>query len=297
MRDWPYDYAFTPGWFGRFDAQALMQIEKSMLMVAQKSADPPVWAPEFMRASMALYPGARNWYDIGQENLMPRSIIENMNWPIGKDQKFDTQENIKRWFHIDFFLLLSELERRHGSFPTATQVMGMLGEKAVLLGPTIENSENTWMRDIDRIFVHIEDSAGRLPVPPDIVEYYSEGELIPEFIGPLNNMQREFHTRRKVENTLTSVQPYFAYWPETKFKIKAEEAVEHILEENEFFQDAIRDKNEYDEIVKAMTQRQEMQEGVQMAGQMAKAVPAMQKQSDPNSPLAQLMEAGVNIGS
>jgi hypothetical protein len=33
-----------------------------------------------------------------------------------------------------------------------------------------------------------------------------------------------------------------------------------------------------------------------MAGQMAKAVPAMQKQSDPNSPLAQLMEAGVNLG-
>lgn len=294
MRDWPWDYAFTPGWFGRFDAQSLQQLEKSLLMVAQKSAQPPVWAPKFMRTALRLYPGARNWYDIGQKEEKPESLIEKMNWPIGKEQKLDTMENIKRWFHIDFFMLLSEYQLRQGSMPTATQVMGMLGEKAVLLGPTIETAENTWMRDIDRIFVSIEDRAGRLPMPPDIVEYYSEGELIPEFIGPLSTMQREFHARRQAENALIAVEPYFAYWPETKHKIKAEEAVERILEQNDFWQDAIRDKAEYDEIIRAMTQRQELQEGLELAERASKVVPSLQRETEPNSPMQRLMETGVS---
>jgi len=295
MRDWPYDYAFTPAWFGRFDAQSLMQMEKSLLMVAQKSADPPTWAPDFMKTSLRLYPGAKNWYEVGQRDDMPRSIIENMSWPLGKEQKMDTMENIKRLFHIDFFMLLTEFQKKQGSFPTATHVMGMLGEKAVLLGPTCESSENTWMRDIDRIFVSIEDRAGRLPMPPDIVDYYSDGELIPEFIGPLNTMQREFHMRRQAETALIAVEPYFAYWPETKHKIKADEAVERILEHHDYWQDSIRGKAEYDEIIKAMTQRQELQEGLEIAERAAKAIPSLQHETPPDSPMAQLMEAGANV--
>jgi hypothetical protein len=295
MRDWPYDYAFTPGWFSRFDAQSLMQMEKSKLMVSQKSADPPVWAPAFMKASLRLYPGAKNWYDIGQENLMPRSIVEKMDWPLNYEQSNDTKENIKRWFNIDFFRMASDKIAAGGSFPTNPLVMAALGEKAALLGPTLEYAESTWMTDIDRIFVSIEDQAGRLPVAPDIVEYYSDGEIIPEFVGPLHVMQREFHMRRQAENALIAVEPYFAYWPETKHKIKAEEAVERILEQNDFFQDAIRDKAEYDEIIKAMVQRQELQENVEMAERVAKAVPSLQKDTPIDSPLNQLMQAGANI--
>jgi hypothetical protein len=295
MRDWPYDYAFTPGWFSRFDAQSLMQLEKSKLMVTQKSADPPVWAPAFMKASLRLYPGAKNWYDIGQENMMPKSIVEKMDWPLNYEQSNNTKENIKRWFNIDFFRMASDKIAAGGSFPTNPLVMAALGEKAALLGPTLEYAESTWMTDIDRIFISIEDQAGRLPMPPDIVEYYSDGEIIPEFVGPLHVMQREFHMRRQAENALIAVEPYFAYWPETKHKIKAEEAVERILEQNDFFQDAIRDKAEYDEIIKAMVQRQELQENVEMAERVAKAVPSLQKDTPIDSPLNQLMQAGANI--
>ncbi len=295
MRDWPHDYAFSPGWFGRFDAQTLMQLERSMLMVAQKSADPPTWAPKFMKAALRLYPGAKNWYDVGQREDVPRSINEKMDWPLSREQKLDVMENNKRWFHIDFFRMASEKIAAGGSFPTNPLVMAALGEKASLLGPTLEHSESTWMRDIDRIFVSIEDRAGRLPMAPDVVDIYSEGELMPEFVGPLHIMQREYHSRRQTENALIAIEPWLAYWPDTKYKIKAEEVVERILEQNDFFQDGIRDKAEYDAIIQAMTQRQEMQEGLEMAERAAKVIPSLQNETPPGSPMAQLVEAGGNM--
>jgi hypothetical protein len=296
--EWPYrreyqlDYAFTPAWFARFDAKSLMQIRKTLLIAAQKSVAPPMYAPQWLESVLKLYPNYINFYDSPERrDDIPKAIQEKINYPFGIEVEDRVVQTLERWFHISFFLLLTRLQAQGGSPPTATQVLGMMGEKAVLLGPTIETQEDQFLRPLDRLTVGIEYKAGRLPEPPPIIFEMGGTEIVPEFVGPLHQAQQEFHNQRRHENILAAAAPYFEIWPMSKYKIKPEVALEELLEKRGYLQDAIASDEEYQQIVSAMAQKQEMQEGLQIAGEMAKALPALNEAPKEGSPAAQLLEA------
>lgn len=278
-------YARTPSWFAYWDVKSMSANRKSMLMSGQRQVEHAWWVPAWLRGEFKSYPKGVNWYDPTQKEDKPEPLGESSNYAPSADLEDRMAKCVERWFHVPMWHMLTRWAEEQKAPPTATQVIEMAGEKAVLLGVRMGRFF-TFLERADDRFVGIEQRAGRLPMPPDIVLELSNGKIAPEFIGPLAQIQKQYHSLRRVQTVLAAAEPVIALDPMARHKIKAEIVMEHLLEENKFYQDAIRSDDEYREILTAIAEKEAMAERVQMGIEMAKAVPSVTKDIEPNSPAA-----------
>lgn len=294
--DWPYEkdpaevYARTPAWYCYYDAKSLQEARQGLLMAGSISNRPPMWLPAFLKKNIELFPEGMNFFAPAHAEFMPKPILTGENYPIGKDMEDLLRTSVERWFHVKFFLMLSQWSEQQKAPPTAYHIMQMAGERAVLLAPRIGNFTRK-LEQIDNRHVDIEQRAGRLPEPPPIVLEESEGKLTPEFIGPLAQVQQQYHSTRRMSNTMMQIEPFLNIDPMVAHKIKAEVAVERILEKNRFIQDAIRSDDEYKRILAAFAQAEQERQGIEVAERAAEAVPKLSKPVEEGSPLALLTGA------
>ena len=189
--------------------------------------------------------------------------------------------------------MINRISEEGGAPPTATQILQMSGVKAIVLGPRVGQFLGT-MDEVDSRFIDIERRRGTLPIAPDIVHEHFQGQdakINPEFIGPLAQLQKRFLSTQRVETALISIDPILERYPMAVHKIKGEELVEYILEEHKFPQQLIRSDEEFDEYVSAIVQEQIRQQGIEQGVEVAKAIPSVSKDIEPNSPAAGLLEA------
>ena len=227
-----------------------------------------------------------------RSQLKPEQLYEKINYPFGFEIEDRFTSSVKRHFHTEMWEMLSIWSREQKAPPTATQIMHMAGEKAVLLGPRVGPFMKT-LHEVDARHVDIEDRRGNLPEPSDeVMEALQEsnGKIRPEFVGPLYRAQKLYLATRSVESALASIAPILEIYPMAKHKIKADHLVEYLLEEAKFPQDLINDEDEYNEIVSAIVQQQMQQQMVEMGVNVAKAVPSVSKTVEPGSPIAGLLE-------
>ena len=289
--DWPYEkdpaevYARTPAWYCYWDTNSLQHAREGLLMASSLSTRPPMWIGAFLKKNLELFPEGLNFYAPAHAEMIPKPIITGENYPIGKDMEDQLRVAVERWFHVRMFLMLSQWSEQQKAPPTAYHIMQMAGERAVLLAPRIGNFTRK-LEQIDNRHVDIEQRAGRLPEPPLIVMEESSGKLTPEFIGPLTQIQQQYHSTRRMANTMLQIEPFLNLDPMTRHKIKAEVAVESILEKNRFIQDAIASDDEYKKILAAYAQMEQEKQGIEVAERAAKAVPSVSKTVEKGSPLA-----------
>ncbi len=295
--DWPYEkdpaevYARTPAWYCYYDNSSLQESRQNLMMAGSLATRPPMWIPAFLKKNIELYPEGMNFYaNSTNREDMPKPIITGENYSTGKDMDDRFITSVERWFHVPFFLMLSKYSFEQKAPPTAYHVMQMAGERAVLLAPRIGNFTRR-LEQIDNRHVDIESRAGRLPEPPPIVMEESEGKLNPEFIGPLTQVQQQYHSSRRMGNTMMQIEPFLNIDPMVRHKIRAEVAVERILEKNRFIQDAIVSDDEYKKILQAFAQAEQERQAREVASQAADAVPKLSKSAEEGSPLAMIAGA------
>ena len=282
-------YARTPAWFAIHDIKMDQQMWKEMLEGSQRSTKPSWWAMANMRGVLRTLPGSKNWAQTSQDyDRPPVPLKQQFDYQIGVEVHDRTKMAIERHFHIDLFKMLTSLLDEKKAPPTATQIVGMMGEKAILLSAGVESYEGGLLEEQDTRFIEIEDRAGRLPEPPDVVLEYSEGKINPEFVGPLAQAQRVHYTIRKIHNALGAVDPIFERFPDSINKVKPEVLVELILEETGLPQDAIRNDDEYQKMIEAIRQAQEMERMIESGKTLAEGVSKLQGPTDKTSPLAQV---------
>jgi len=175
---WDYEknsdeyYARTPSWHAIQDIRSGQEIAKMMLEAAQRSLNPPMWSQRKFKGHLNLRPKGFTYYDNPEEQkLKPEPIQERINYPIGDDAYNLTRQSVERWYHVDLFRILSELAREKKGWPTATHIIHMNAEKTALLAPRVGRFTYV-VRENDNRFMDIEQRAGRLPQPPDIVLEY-----------------------------------------------------------------------------------------------------------------------------
>jgi len=284
-------YSRTPAWFSYYDTKSANNIRKSLLMPSQKSVEKAWWAPDYLKGIFKSYPRGINWFNTSQVKMKPETLEEKINYPFGSDIEAQFVKSIERWFHVKMWMMLSIWSEEQKAPPTATQIIQMAGEKAVLLGPRVGPFLQT-LDEIDSRFLDIEDRRGRLPEPPDEVLELTQGnvKVNPDFIGPLAQLQKMYLSIRKIESALFSLEPVVKIDPMVVHKIKAEDLAEYILEEHKFPQDLIRSDEEYQDIKSAIAQQAMLDKNVRMGTEMAKAIPSVSKDVEPNSPIAGLLE-------
>jgi hypothetical protein len=277
-------YARTPAWMSYYDVQSANQTRKSLIMAGQRSVERAWWVPDFLKTQFKTYPRGMNWFAPGQQAYKPEPLDDNSHYPFGADIEDRFIKSVERWFHVRMWMMLSIWSEEQKAPPTATQIIQMAGEKAVLLGPRVGRFMHT-LEENDARFIDIEDRRGTLPIKPDILLEQSDGEINPEFVGPLAQLQKQFHSSRNIEGALAASAMVFEIDPLTRYKIKAEKLVEHILELNKFPQDLIRDEDEYEDYVKAIAEQAQAERTLEAGGQIADAVPKLQKKTEEGSPL------------
>jgi len=287
-QDRPYGYGII------FDAIISVYIDNemgaTMLEAVQKSVNPAMWIPAEMKGMADLAPGGENYYrDISKE-IKP--IVEKINYPIGVDREERIQQRIKEYFSVDYFLMLQEAARNKTDL-TATQVMEMQGEKAIVMGPQLGTISSA-LQQVHRNVFWIEYNAGRLPIAPAIVQEYSKGDINVNFIGPLPQAQKRLFKTQGITHSLASIAPIVqaqmsAGQPNTVLdKIDMDKAAEVLMESHGMPEKVMRKDEEVEAIRETRAQQLQAEQALEQAGQAADAVPKISKNVEPDSVLAAL---------
>jgi hypothetical protein len=283
-------YSRTPSHNALPETLALNQVEKNVLEAVEKVVNPPIYAPGKNRGSIRTYPGAVNYYQ-NYEAERTEAILQGIQLPITFEEREDMRNKIRRYYFNDFFLILSQMLQKQ---KTATEVMEVQGEKAVIIAPIIGRYETHFLDPLIERTYKLEYEAGRIPEIPPVLEDYA-GERKEEgrssrinikYIGPLATLQERLYKTKGVTHTLSSIAPMaelqMADAPildKFDFDVMAEE----IARTQGMPAKAIRSDRDVKEMRKARAQAQQAAQQAEMAEKAAKAIPGMSKKVEEGS--------------
>lgn len=269
------------------DILGINEVRAGNLIGHQKEVDQPLLAPKDLRGRVNKNPGGVTYYDSVTgtspvQGLYPRGV----NVGAGVQMEAALDMALKEWFSVDFFTMLTDMVKGGGAPPTATQVIEMAGEKAILLISRVGrlNSE-TLDSIVQRRFI-IEHRAGRLPDPPAMLE--DLGWLMPQidYVGPLAQVQKQMQALRPVREGMAQLQMLAEFDPNVVHAVKMGELAEDVLKKVVGFpQKVVRTQREYEEIVAMIAQQQQQQQQLENAAMMADAAGKIQGKTEAGSPL------------
>lgn len=255
-----------------------------ILMMVHREADMPLEAPKGMRNLIQTNPGGRNWVPekyAGKNTI--RELFQRGNWPISDAQAQRLHETIDDKFFVPLWDALLTLE---GPAMTATQVLQIQGNKAVLLSPVTESFESQYLKKVvDNQWIFEEQIARRMPDVPDILLEPGNRKIETVFIGPLFQLQRATMQTRGTINALAVIGDIGTLWPDSLVKINEMELIEDAAIAQGMKQSLIKSDEEVRAILEARAAAQAEQLQAEQLAEGAKAVPGLGKAIEPNSPL------------
>lgn len=266
-------YGRSPAWDAYVDICKGNAQAQTNLVAGHKMVDPPMQAPSDLRGRVNSNPGGWTWIDGAvTKDRVAMPMMQGIQLPYGIDQQERTDKSIREHFHVDFFLMLNQAAFNKVPL-TATQVVGMQGEQAAVLGTRIGRHQSEGLNPLmDRAW-NIEERAGRLPQPPQILLDLGGGQNIEiDYLGPLSQAQkltgiqsiragieiaREFATTPGMEMALDM--------------IDADKTITEMLNVVGFPAKCLREKASVDEVRGLRQKKQEAAENLEAMGELAKA--------------------------
>lgn len=209
--------------------------EKSLIGLAQLHLDPPLNVPVEMRGKVQYKPRGRNYLDDMSRAISPIETGKAA-FPIGIEMLERDDKIIRDFFHVDFFLMLAQLEGRGNR--TAYEVSKLQEEKAAVLGAELAPLNKQLDAVLDFVF-YIESKAGRIPPPPDILMELAGERFDPVYMGPLAQAQRRLFGTQGIRSGLEALGPLASVKPEVLDLIDTDETAKIMLESSGFPQSAM----------------------------------------------------------
>lgn len=203
------------------DIQRLQEMEKSFLMAAHKTIDPPLNAPARKKGKITTLPGGINYYQNPGEVVTP---MLNFRYDFGGilEAIGRVEMRIRQMFFNDIFLTAT---RDPNASPLkATEVIERKEEKLLRLGPVIERVLHEFIAPtIERCF-NIAARKNLLPaLAPEYAEYLSDYTV--NFISPLAKSQKMIASQ-PINTFLQFVTGAAQFNPEVLDKIDTDQLVD-----------------------------------------------------------------------
>ena len=281
-------YGRSPAWDAFVEIMTANQMGRTNLEAGHKMVDPPMYGPDDLRGAVRRGPGG--WTSVSDMNRVPRPLNEGIQLPFGLEMQDRIDAKLKDHFQVDFFLMLSQAALAKVEM-TATQVIEMGGEKAAILGPRIGRMETESLSPIHDAVFAIEQKAGRIPEPPDILQEFGGDKVPVEYLGPLSQAQKKLFKSQGIVQGLDAIAGMAEMYPEVLDIPNPDATARDLLNSRGFPQ---KDINDEDEVIKIRKERREAAEQAQAFEQAitaAKAMPAAGSAIEPNS-AADLMIEG-----
>jgi len=285
-------YGRSPAWDVYVDVMTANQQGKSNLIGGQKMVEGPMIGPSDLRGMVESGPNGWTWVD--DMNRLPKPLSEDIKLPYSVEAQERTDKKIREHFHVDFFLMLYQAAFNRVQL-TATQVIGMQGEQAAVLGTRVGNFQNEGLDPImDRVF-NIEREAGRMPEPPEIVIESGINRIEIDYLGPLAQAQKKLFRVQSMRAGLEMAGAVAQAIPESLDVIDGDQTMQEALEISGFPPSCIRDDAAIAKKRLIRAQAQQAQLMVQNAVEIGKAMPGAGKKPEEGSPLNQLMTGEIEI--
>ncbi len=266
------------------------QAAKSVTEAAHASVWPALNVPQEMMGKVNLNPKGMNPYMDPNRRIYP---VQNVgSYPIGIDRENHLRQAIKEFFFVDFFLALNqsaEYAKR-----TATEVMEMQAEKAVLLGSITTRIESEFFDPLFDRYFEMAAKNGWLPAPPpELWDIIGQAELKIDYIGPMSQVQQRFYAKQSVDIPLQQIIAYGQVWPEIMMSIDGQKLGKYLVNSSPLPQDLIASDKQ---IRQSMAQLQAMRQGQAQADTAQKNARAIkdlsQADQDNLSAMAEQMAGG-----
>ena len=284
--DWPYWLKSTES-IGRgpigsaiVTVKRLHADHKTLMVKGQRDAAPPLKASMSLKRRMALGPDQITWVKSGSGEDVGE-IYRGSGYSQGVDLVERTEQQIEDVLHLSTFLMHSMATKRM----TIPEFMERAGEKAAALAPRMGLMQKFFLQNAHNRTWDIEEKAGRIPpAPPELIEAVNagavSGAISVRYNGPLRQAQEQLLTQRRIAGNMTMVNQLAQYNPQAAAdKINVSQAIEHVLDEGDFWQDSIVPEDVIEERNRirqelAMAQAQSEQENMnsQTARNMAGAM-------------------------
>lgn len=275
------------------DILGLNQYAAGNLVGFQQVVDPALLAPLDLRGRIRRKAGGITYYDsVNGTPPVDRLYKQPPDMQAGLTLEERTEEAIREWFSVSFFTMLSDMVRDGGSPPTATQVMEMAGEKAMLLISRVGRLNTETLDSVVKRRFVVEHRAGRLPDPPQIL--MDSGGVLPQidYVGPLAQLQKQMIQLRPIREGMAQLGMLAEFDPSVVHAVKMGELAEEVLKKTIGFpQHVVRTQREYEAIMQAMQERAEQDRQMQQAAMAADAVPKLQGKTEEGSPMGNLADA------
>jgi hypothetical protein len=238
-------YGLCPAILAMADTKGCNIISKTLYGAAQLHNDPPLNVPSDMQGKVQWKPRGLNYYD--KENMIIKPANVGGNFPIGLEWMEKIEQSIRERFHVDTFLMLTQMDR---GAKTAYEVSEMMGEKAAILGAELAPLNNVMDSILDLVYSmlakrHPENDGSITPRPDILYELAMEGDSFsPQYDGPLAQAQRRMFKTQGINAGLGLLGPVLEVFPESKDKINGDEIVNVIMEAHNFPQRTIRTNDE-----------------------------------------------------
>lgn len=283
-------YGRSPAADALTEVFTLNQMGKTLLEVAQLSANPARNVPLEMRGRVRMNPKGNNYYDD------PKRIISNINsgvnYPISAKEREEVRNSMEDKFRVKFF---NAFIGRTGE-ATREEILAIKNEQAGLLIAQVDMLYIEGIKSFFDIVSDIEDrrgtfteEAGMPPIPEEILE--SGGRINFILTGPLAQAQREIRELEPIQKTLGNLSEAAAVLgPEMLDGVNKDELQEIIMEAGSYPQIAMNSRDKRQEIRDARAEKQAQLEQQQLAIEAGKS-PNLMKAPEAGSAAEGLQEA------
>lgn len=274
--------------------QKLDVIGKTLLQAAHLSVRPARNVPERMRGKVRMDADGNNYFEKGGDQISV--ITSGINFPVGIDREERYEAFIKQGYNVEFFRTFIG---RQGE-ATREEILQIKAEQAQLMGSQVDRLTKDGLSKNFDVVASIEDEAGRLPEMPQILIDRIEEEkerggqktkINIRFTGPLAQAQRRMFELQPVKEGLREFAEASVFFPNIFDRVNEMKLSEKIGDSTDFPQELMNSTAEVEEIRVQRAEDVARQQQIELAGQMADAVPKLQKETEAGSPLEAIGEA------
>jgi hypothetical protein len=255
------------------DAKVLNKMTETMMIGAQRAADPPLQAPDdgFV-LPLVTRPGGLNYYRAGSQDRV-EPIFADTRIDFGFQAMAERRTRIREAFYVD------QLQLGQGPQMTATEVTQRTEEKMRLLGPMLGRQQSEFLRPlIDRVF-EIMARRGMIEEAPQVLKEMKLN-LDVTYSSVIAKAQR-VNEAQNVNRTMQAIAPFVSLDQTVADNLNGDEAVRVLAEIYGLPVEMIRKKKDVEQVretrAKAQQAQIEAEQQAQGVEQFAKAAPAAAK--------------------
>lgn len=272
--------------------QKLDTIGKTLLQAAQLSVRPARNVPERMRGHVRMDADGNNYYEKGGDKI--EIINSKVNFPVGIDREERYEAFIKQGYNVEFF---KAFIGRQGE-ATREEILQIKAEQAQLMGAQVDRLTNEGLSKNFNIVASIENEAGRLPEPPQILVDIIEDEkqrnvkrktkINVRFTGPLAQAQRRMFELQPIKEGLREFAEASVFFPNIFDRVNELKLSEKIGDSTDFPQELMNSTTVVEQIRADRAEQLAQQQAMELAGQMADSVPKLNKSVEEDSVLEKI---------